>query len=419
MAYLGDEPSTKDQIMRLRQITQAFVLLLASAFAVHSHATDNRVLDNLLPMPERMAQSEMQRNPQAWSIDWRTYPRWTYTHGLVLLSFAKVYEKTGKIEYFNYIQNYVDSLINEHGDIATYDINKYNIDMVNPGKLLFFMYQQTGKNKYKIAADTLRQQLRDHPRTSEGGFWHKQRYTSQMWLDGLYMGSPFYAQYIHLYEQPKVYDDVILQFEQVEKHLYRTDTGLPVHGWDESKNQRWADKKTGQSTHHWSRAVGWYAMAMVDVLEFLPQQSTQRKWLAGRFNNLVRQMAKYQHTTGLWYQVVELPNAKDNYLEASGSIMMAYAILKADKMHDLQKELLPIGLKAYQGVIDQLISSNQYNHISINQVCAVAGLGGEPYRDGSYEYYISEPVRADDPKAVGPFILASLLIEERQQALKH
>ncbi|WP_440904786.1 glycoside hydrolase family 88/105 protein [Catenovulum sp. SX2] len=405
--------------MSLSKLKQACVLSIVLMFSTQSYASNKQVLDNLLPMSERMAQSEMQRNPQAWSIDWRDYPRWTYTHGLVLLSMAKLYEKTAKAEYFEYIQNYVDTLINEQGDIATYDIHKYNIDMINPGKLLFFMYQQTGQVKYKIAADTLRQQLRDHPRTTEGGFWHKQRYTSQMWLDGLYMGAPFYAQYIHLYEQPKVYDDVILQFEQIKKHLYRKDTGLPVHGWDESKTQHWADKKTGQSKHHWSRAIGWYAMAMVDVLEFLPQQSSQRKWLASRFNNLVTQMAKFQHPTGLWYQVVEAPYAKDNYLEASGSIMLAYAILKAHKMHDLTKDLLPIGLKAYQGVIDQLISTNEFNHISINQVCAVAGLGGNPYRDGSYEYYISEPVRADDPKAVGPFILASLLIEERQQALKH
>ena len=404
--------------MSFSKLKQASVLSIVFMFSTQSYASNKQVLDNLLPMSERMAQSEMQRNPQAWSIDWREYPRWTYTHGLVLLSMAKLYEKTAKAEYFEYIKNYADTLINEQGDIATYDIHKYNIDMINPGKLLFFMYQQTGQAKYKIAADTLRQQLRDHPRTTEGGFWHKQRYTSQMWLDGLYMGAPFYAQYIHLYEQPKVYDDVILQFEQIEKHLYRKDTGLPVHGWDESKTQRWADNKTGQSKHHWSRAIGWYAMAMVDVLEFLPQQSSQRKWLASRFNNLVAQMAKFQHPTGLWYQVVELPNAKDNYLEASGSIMLAYAILKAHKMHDLTKDLLPIGLKAYQGVIDQLISTNEFNHISINQVCAVAGLGGNPYRDGSYEYYISEPVRADDPKAVGPFILASLLIEERQKILK-
>ncbi|MCU4675306.1 glycoside hydrolase family 88 protein [Catenovulum sp. 2E275] len=383
--------------------------LVNSANLTHANQP---VLNSLLPMSQRMAQSEMLRNPEAWSIDWREYPRWTYTHGLVLLSFSQLYQQTGDIRYFNYIKDYADSLIDSSGNIKTYDIEKYNIDMINPGKILFFLYRQTGEQKYKLAMDTLRRQLKDHPRTKEGGFWHKQRYTSQMWLDGLYMGTPFYAQYIYEFADHKDYSDVIKQFELIEKHLYRADTGLPVHGWDESRQQQWADPKTGQSPHHWSRAVGWYAMAMVDVLEFLPQQSEQRKWLAERFNRLVKAMNKYQDSTGLWYQVVELPGKAGNYLEASGSIMMAYSVLKAYKQHDLDPSLLPVGLTAYQGILDHLISANPQNQISIEQVCAVAGLGGNPYRDASYQYYINEPYRANDPKAVGPFIMASLLIEE-------
>ncbi len=390
-----------------------FCLAAALVFCSQSSLAKptNSVLNPLLPMSERMAQSEIQRNPEAWSIDWRTYPRWTYTHGLVLLSMAKLYQKTDNIEYFNYIKDYADALIDESGNIKTYDIEKYNIDMINPGKILFFLYRQTGDKKYKLAMDRLRTQLSDHPRTTEGGFWHKKRYTSQMWLDGLYMGTPFYAQYILEFAEEKDYSDVLKQFELVEKHLYRADTGLPVHGWDESKKQRWADSETGQSPHHWSRAVGWYAMAMVDVLEFLPKQGAQRKWLAARFNRLVQAMQKYQDETGLWYQVVEMPDEAGNYLEASGSIMMAYSVLKAYEQHDLNPELLSIGLRAYQGVMDHLITTNKQNHISIEQVCAVAGLGGKPYRDASYEYYINEPYRANDPKAVGPYIMASLLME--------
>ncbi|WP_246072364.1 glycoside hydrolase family 88 protein [Catenovulum sediminis] len=397
----------------MKQLSIKFLcsLIIFVVSQVGFAAPDKTGLNPLLPLSERMAQSEMQRNPQAWSIDWREYPRWTYTHGLVLLSFSQLYLQTQDQQYFDYIQDYADALITEEGDIKTYDIEKYNIDMINPGKILFFLYQQTGAKKYKLAMDKLRLQLQHHPRTREGGFWHKKRYPSQMWLDGLYMGAPFYAQYITEFAQEKDYSDVLKQFELIEKYLYRKDTGLPVHGWDESKQQKWADPITGQSAHHWSRAIGWYAMAMVDVLEFLPAQSAQKTWLAERFNRLVKAMKKYQQPSGLWYQVVEIPDGEGNYLETSGSIMLAYAILKAYKQKDLEPALLNIGLRAYQGVLDHFISVNPHNQLSIEQVCAVAGLGGKPYRDGRYQYYVNEPYRANDPKAVGPFIMASLLME--------
>lgn len=358
----------------------------------------------------RMAESEMVRFPEAWMIDWRDDGgRWDYVHGLNLLAFSKLYEETGEQRYFDYIKGYYDRFIDDEGNISTYDIESYNIDMINAGKVLFFLYDNTGDKRYLKAADLLRSQLTDHPRTEQGGFWHKKRYPHQMWLDGLYMGAPFYTQYIMRYEDPAQLDDVIKQFKLIEQNLYVDDTGLPRHGWDASGEQRWADNNTGLSPHHWGRAIGWYSMAIVDVLAELPTQHPQRDWLIERFRNLVDQMAKYQHSSGAWYQLVDLGQREGNYLEGSVTSMMAYSIAKAVNIHALPDSYMEMAETAFQGLIDQMISVDpQNNVVSLNQVCAVAGLGGNPYRDGSFDYYISEPIRANDAKGVGPFILAAI-----------
>jgi len=386
------------------------VALLCNGFGGVALAQAAPALDNTADWSVRMAESEMQRFPEAWMIDWRTDGgRWDYVHGLNLLAFSKLYERTGDQRYFDYTQAYYDQFIDANGRIKTYDIEKYNIDMINAGKVLFFLYDHTGDQRYMAAAKTLRQQLEDHPRTSEGGFWHKKRYPHQMWLDGLYMGTPFYARYIMRFEEPGQLEDVFLQFELIEKHLYVDETGLPRHGWDESREQRWADKQTGLSAHHWGRAIGWYSMALVDVLEIIPSQHPKRPWLVARLRHLVDQMAKYQHHTGAWYQVVDQGGREDNYLEGSVTAMMTYAIAKAVNNHDLPEQYRAIAEKGFAGMLDQMVSVDpQTNRISLNRICAVAGLGGKPYRDGSFSYYLSEPVRANDVKGVGPFILAAL-----------
>lgn len=358
-----------------------------------------------------MAESEMQRHPHAYLIDWRTAARWDYTHGLELMAFAKLYQKTGDTRYFNYIKEYVDSLVMDDGTIKTYQQSKYNIDMLNAGKLLFFMYDETGNKKYRLAIDTLVKQLEKHPRTTEGGFWHKKRYTSQMWLDGLYMGAPFYAEYIRRYGQKEQFSDVIKQFQLIEKHLYRPDTQLPVHGWDESKSQKWADPITGQSANHWSRSIGWYAMAMVDVLAQLPDDYPEKTWLSRRFKHLIDRLLHYQNDTGTWYQVTDKGDEAGNYPESSGSSMFTYAIIKGVLDNALPAYYLVYAEQSYAGLIDEFIAvDKKTKRISITSACEVAGLGGKPYRDGSYDYYLSENIRDNDPKAVGPFILASLLL---------
>ena len=395
----------------LKGILRAASVVACTAF-VSSAANANDLvqmpLDNTQSWSMRMIESEMVRFPEAWQIDWDEKPQWDYVHGLNLLAITEVYQDTKDPRLLSYVKGYYDMLVQQDGSIKTYDINKFNIDMVNPGKVLFFLYEETGNPKYKKAADLLRTQLTTHPRTEQGGFWHKKRYPDQMWLDGLYMGAPFYAEYIVKYGDMKELDDVFLQFELIEEHLYDEKTGLPLHGWDASKKQKWADKETGLSQHHWSRSLGWYAMAMVDVLEVVPAEHPKTPWLQGRFKAFIDATLTYQHNSGTWYQVTDLGSREGNYLEASGTAMLTYAMAKGASLKFLPEEYKAHAEKGFAGLLDQMISVNpDTNVISLEQVCAVAGLGGNPYRDGSFDYYMSEPIRANDAKGVGPFILAA------------
>lgn len=375
-----------------------------------------KIVPEDLKWSERMALSEMERFPEAWQLDFHTKPKWSYTQGLVLKGFEKLYEKTGKEPYYDYIQAFADTMVNANGEILTYSMEKYNIDMINPGKVLLYLYGKTKKEEYLTALKTLRKQLDGHPRTSEGGFWHKKRYPWQMWLDGLYMGQPFYAEYAKTFEDGKTaqrsFDDVALQFRQIQKHSRDRKTGLLYHGWDESREQEWADKETGTSPHFWSRALGWYAMALVDVLDYFPEDHSARKDLITYLNQLAEAVSDFQDKdSGLWYQVVDMGDREGNYLEASGSCMFIYSLAKGVRKGYLPESYRDVAKKGYQGVIDHLIEVEDNGVVDLTQVCAVAGLGGKPYRSGSYEYYINEKIRSNDPKGTGPFILASLELD--------
>lgn len=395
----------------LKGILRAASVVACTAFVSSAANANDWVqmpLDNTQSWSMRMIESEMVRFPEAWQIDWDEKPQWDYVHGLNLLAITEVYQDTKDPRLLSYVKGYYDMLVQQDGSIKTYDINKFNIDMINPGKVLFFLYEETGNPKYKKAADLLRTQLTTHPRTEQGGFWHKKRYPNQMWLDGLYMGAPFYAEYIVKYGDMKELDDVFLQFELIEEHLYDEQTGLPLHGWDASKKQKWADKETGLSQHHWSRSLGWYAMAMVDVLEVVPAEHPKTPWLQARFKAFIDATLTYQHNSGTWYQVTDLGSREGNYLEASGTAMLTYAMAKGASLKFLPEKHKAHAEKGFTGLLDQMISVNpETNVISLEQVCAVAGLGGNPYRDGSFDYYMSEPIRANDAKGVGPFILAA------------
>lgn len=358
---------------------------------------------------EKMTYTVIRRNPDYWSLDFSTRPKWSYTYGLVFKAMWEVYEKTGDRRIFDYIQGYYDRLITDDGTIQTYDINKYNIDMIKPGTALLYLYDATKKENYKTAIMTLREQMKDHPRTSEGGFWHKKRYPHQMWLDGLYMGSPFLAQYADYFDEPALFDDVANQIILMDKHARDAKTGLLYHAWDESRQQRWSNPQTGQSPHFWGRAMGWYAMAIVDVLDELPADHPKRDAIIDILDRMFAAVVKVQDpATGLWYQVLDQGDREGNYLEATASNMFVYAMAKAVRKGYVDDKYLDAAKKGYQGILNELVTVDENGFVNIHKCCSVAGLGGDPYRDGSFEYYIGEKVRSNDPKAIGPFILAGL-----------
>ena len=365
-----------------------------------------------LPWSTRMADSEMKRNPEPWMIDFRETPKWEYTQGLVLKAILQVWQASGDEKYFDYVRAYYDQFIDNDANIMTYKLEEYNIDRINPGKPLFLLYQQTGDEKFKKAIYLLRKQMQTHPRTSEGGFWHKNIYPHQMWLDGLYMAAPFLADFAKTFNEPALFDDIANQIILMEKHSRDEKTGLLYHGWDESRQQRWANPETGQSPNFWGRAMGWYSMALVDVLDFFPNDHPKRSEIIGVLDRLATAIARYQdQQTGVWYQVVDQGARQGNYLESSASSMFVYSLIKAVKKGYLDPKFSDVAQKGYEGILKNLIEVDEQGLVNILNGCSVAGLGGNPYRDGSYEYYISEPVRSNDPKAVGPFILASLEFE--------
>jgi len=361
-----------------------------------------------------MADSEMKRNPESWMVDFSKKLKWDYCNGLELQSIYQVWKLTADPKYFNYVKSYADTIINADGSITGYKLEDHNLDKLNSGKILFALYAKSNEAKLKKALDILRSQIRTQPRTSDGGFWHKKIYTNQMWLDGLYMASPFLAEYAYRFGEKELYDEVANQILLVAKHTYDPKTGLYYHGWDESKKQRWANPETGTSPNFWSRSMGWYMMAMVDVLDFLPANHPQRADIIKILANLSQSLDQYRDKkTGMWYQVTDRAGEKGNYVESSGSAMFIYSWVKAAQKGYLPKSYAVKGEKAYDQFVKTFIKVNGDGTISLTDACSVAGLGGEPrYRDGSYQYYISEPKRDNDPKAVAPFIMASVLLKK-------
>ena len=372
-------------------------------------ANKDIVISKNLKWSQKMALTLMKRHPEGYMIDDSKAPKWDYVHGLVLHSMEELNKKYPDSRYPTYIKGYVDALVQNDGTIKSYDFDNYNIDMVVAGRLLFNIYDKTKEEKYLKAMQLLRKQLTEQPRTKSGGFWHKKIYPNQMWLDGLYMGEPFYAEYTATFEDGKSFDDIAKQFEIIQLHATDPKTGLLYHAWDESKEMSWSNKETGNSPNFWSRALGWYAMALVDVLDYFPKDHPKQKELVKYLNNVSEALAKYQDKkSGLWYQVTDKGGEKGNYLEASGSSMFAYAFAKGANKGYLPAKFKKLANKAFDGLTQQLIKVDANGGITLTQACQVAGLGGKPYRDGSYEYYVNEKKKDNDPKATGPFILAAL-----------
>lgn len=407
----------KNKLIYLVIFALAFGVLATSCKNAKKDSTKNLLTEQIVPenlkWSERMMLSEIERFPKASMLDFVDKPRWSYTNGLVLSACIKVYEQTNNQKYYDYIYAYANELIDSSGTIATYKLSNQNLDMIKSGDVLLYLYPKTKEERFLKAMETLNSQMESQPKTSVGGYWHKKIYPNQMWLDGLYMAEPFHLFYANNYikdtnKVQKIHDDVVLQFDLIQKYSYDKKSGLLYHGWDESKEQKWANKETGNSPHFWSRAMGWYGMAMVDVLDFLPENHPGRDRIISYLNTFAEALTKVQHESGLWYQVLDQGDREGNYLEASGTAMFTYAFAKGVRKGYLPERYLQVANKAYAGILDNLISIEQNGVVNLNQVCGVAGLGGNPYRDGSFEYYVNEIIRSNDPKGTGPFIMASL-----------
>lgn len=399
---------------RKNHVTTLLILLAMTLAALPVNACRPKVPQGL-DMAVKMATSEMRHFPDILGVDYNNRPVWNYTQGLIAQSMMEVYAATGNRAFYDYGRSYADKMIDEEGNILGYKPQEYNIDRLNSGKFLFGLYKETRDERYKKAIFHLREQLKTHPRTSEGGFWHKQIYTHQMWLDGLYMGAPFYARFARDFGEPEAFNDIIDQFSIIHRHTYDASSGLNYHGWDESREQKWADPETGCSPHFWGRAMGWYAMALVDVLDYIPAGHPRRGEILAILKQVAAGVARHQDKkSGLWFQVMDLGSREGNYPEATASSMFTYALLKGVRMGYLPKKYRNTAIRGYNGIVSDLIRDNGDGTISLTRCCSVAGLGGKPYRDGSYAYYIGEPVRDNDPKGVGPFILASLEIHNIQ-----
>ncbi|HXH90240.1 MAG TPA: glycoside hydrolase family 88 protein, partial [Thermoanaerobaculia bacterium] len=374
----------------------------------------------VLPAPvplwsSRMAESVMKRTPDPLLLD-SDKPKWDYTQGLVLKAMFDLAQRTGDERYRKYATAWYDGMIDADGTIHGYRLDEYSLDRINPGKPLFALYEKTHDEKYRKAIETLRRQLREQPRNADGGFWHKKRYPHQMWLDGLYMAAPFLAQYGKVFHEPAAFDDVITQFVLMEKHARDESTGLLTHGWDESRLQKWADPKTGRSPAFWGRAMGWYAMGLVETLDFIPNDHPRRGELIAILQRFVEAITRVQDPkSSVWWQVVDQPGREKNYLESSASAMFTFVLLKSSRLGYIDAKYAAVGRRAYDGLLKEFVEVDKDGLVTIHRAVQVVGLGGDPererYRDGTYEYYVTEKVRDNDPKAVGPFIFASMEME--------
>lgn len=334
--------------------------------------------------------------------------KWNYEDGCVLMGALQLYEATQEKRYKEFVINYLDKAIENDGCIKGYEETMYNIDSVAPGKVLFFAYEETGDEKYRVAIEALMNQLRNHPRTKSGNFWHKNIYPNQIWLDGLYMAQPFYMAYETKFNHTDNYKDIIDQFKNVRKYIYNEQKGLYYHAYDEARVQMWADKETGLSPNFWIRSMGWYLMAIIDTLDEISKEAVKEYgYLSDLFKEAIDGILQYQDKeTKMFYQVIDRADVENNYLETSGTSMVAYAIMKGARLGVLDaKAYGKIGKEIFESLIEQRLIEED-GALALTGICAVAGLGPKEARDGSVEYYLSEPIVSNEQKAVGATMMA-------------
>lgn len=332
--------------------------------------------------------------------------KWNYIDGCMIKAILEMYYNTNEKKYVNFADTFIDYYINDDGSIKGYSKADFNIDSINEGKVLFDLFELTKKEKYRKAIDVLYQQLQEHPRTKSNNFWHKLIYPNQIWLDGLYMAQPFYMEYETKYNGYKNYKDIYQQIMNVRKLMFNEEKKLYYHGYDESREMFWCNKETGLSKNFWVRSMGWYVMSLVDVLEKMDNQMFyEYRQIIDVLREAIDGLLQYQDNSGMFYQVIDQKEKAGNYLETSGSAMIAYAILKSVRLEYLPNNYRKYGVNCFNGIKDKYLNIEN-GTLSLGGICLVAGLGGKQMRDGSYDYYISEPVVLNDAKGVGPFLLA-------------
>ncbi|HEY1806121.1 MAG TPA: glycoside hydrolase family 88 protein [Terracidiphilus sp.] len=372
--------------------------------------------NDAMTLSQRAANSAVARWPSGRFTPPGSPEIWNYELGTLLEGMDSVWLNTADRDYFNYIQSSVDALLAPDGSIPTLKPEEHQLDNILLGRQLLLLYRVTRNQRYLTAATFLYDQLAQQPRTASGGYWHKQRYPDQMWLDGLYMAEPFRAEYASISHHPEDFTDITKQFVLMEQHARDARTGLLYHGWDESKQERWANKQTGDSSQFWARGMGWYMMALVDTLEYFPDSDPGRRQLLEILQREAAAIARYQDPkTGLWYQVLDKPAAKGNYFESSAACMFVYAFAKGVRRGYLPEHYLTNAQRGYRGIQAHFIQAHG-DDVSLTSTVKGAGLGGDPYRDGSYAYYIGEKVATNDPKGVGAFLLAATEMENAPNA---
>ena len=366
----------------------------------------NQILDRYI---EQLIETSTPQAP-AWNIEKIRAGKentWNYIDGCMIKALIELYEITGEQRYLTFADDYIDFFVQDDGTIKHYNPQDYNLDNVNAGKTLYKLYDLVGKPKYRAAMDTISRQLETQPRTKEGVFWHKAVYPNQIWLDGMYMAQPFYMQYELSFHNRRACSDSFHMFQVVHDLMRNPLNGLYYHAYDASRKQFWCDPVTGLSANFWLRAEGWFAMALIDTWELMPpSMSAEKDEIRKMFHDLIDAMLPYQdEKTGMWHQVINLPNIAPNYLEESGSAIFANAIMKGVRLGVLGERYYQYGRRAFDGICETCLSEHD-GQLALDNICLVAGLGNTAHREGTFDYYMSEPVVKNDAKGVAPLVLA-------------
>jgi unsaturated rhamnogalacturonyl hydrolase len=384
-------------------------LFLISVLACEGQRTIRKSAPDDTRWSVRMANTVLARSDSLiYYVDHK--PKWAYDVALLGMAI----DRLGFIDkkYSKYMEDWVNYFVRPDGSVIDYRLNEYNLDRIFPGRDVITVYSRNPEKKYKIALDHFIEQLRTHPKTHSGGYWHKNIYPWQMWLDGIFMGSTFMAQYAKEFNSPEWFDEATRQAKMIYEKTLDPDTGLLMHAWDESHTQKWCDPLTGRSHYPWSRAMGWYIMAIEDILEYLPENHPDRVDLIAILQKTCDALLKVRDPeTGLWFQVLNQGGREGNYLEGSGSAMYTYVFARGVHKGYLDNKYLAIANSTFDGILKELISVDENGLVTMHNICGGCGLGGNPYRDGSYEYYINEKRVDNDPKGVGPIIMAALELD--------